>query len=428
MGQKIYVCTGAVLKCTYGTSTSKLSATYKSVTLCGEDQANIADHISLVNIKPFGRCKTVAYPATGAATAANHGKLTPMPCVPGTTTNWSAEDKNSVLCGQPALLDSASLKCIWGGKITIKDPGQQLEKTGAEEIKIVTREATISCYYWENENGEQCDMDSNDNIDNHTLCLVTNLSEGDQLIVDIGGKGYNTVVGSGGVAKVENVSAFEIDWDIPMRKTGNVSSSSSDSVSKKKAAKANPVDTGTVNTTKIDKKKDTEWGDPLANPTIRGNSANNLYGYVRRDSRGRKRCHQGFDYYAAEGTSVMSVGDGIVERVEKGNPNYGNNLTIRHQYNGKYIYSFYAHLKDFSSGIHKGKAVKKGEVIAHSGTTGNAKGMTGADQHLHFEMRTRVSHELGLGGKDDPNNIVATKFKSANPNADNQSNVKVVKG
>lgn len=122
-----YVCTGATLKCTMGTSCPKLKATPKNVSLTGKDQANIADYVSIKNVPSFGRCRSLGYPPTASATAANHGKLTPMPCVPGTCPKWKAIDKDSLICGEPALLKPATLKCMYGGTISIVDPGQTLE-------------------------------------------------------------------------------------------------------------------------------------------------------------------------------------------------------------------------------------------------------------------------------------------------------------
>ena len=128
-----YVCTGAILKCSEGTNLSTLNATSKNVTLTGKDQANITDSVTIKNIQSFGLCKTTQYPATGMATAANHGIRTPMPCVPGTALlsgadpKWSAEDPDSLVCGEPALLKQAVLKCRWGGEIKIVNPGQNLE-------------------------------------------------------------------------------------------------------------------------------------------------------------------------------------------------------------------------------------------------------------------------------------------------------------
>lgn len=122
-----YICTGATLRCTMGTSCPKLKATPKNVSLTGKDQANIADYVSIKNIPSFGRCRSLGYPPTASATAANHGKLTPMPCVPGTCPKWQAIDKDSLICGEPALLEPATLRCMYGGTISIVNPGQSLE-------------------------------------------------------------------------------------------------------------------------------------------------------------------------------------------------------------------------------------------------------------------------------------------------------------
>lgn len=122
-----YVCSGAMLKCTMGTSCPHLKATPKNVTLIGHDQANVADYVSMKNIPSFGRCRSLGYPPTASATAANHGTLTPMPCVPGTCPKWTAVDKNSLVCGEPALLKAATLKCMYGGTISIVNSGQNKE-------------------------------------------------------------------------------------------------------------------------------------------------------------------------------------------------------------------------------------------------------------------------------------------------------------
>lgn len=86
--------------------------------------ANISDHVSMYNIAPFGKCHTVAYPPTGSATAANHGHLTPMPCVPGTVSEWINGKSDYIVKGKPALLKSSYCRCKWGGVITITDDGQ----------------------------------------------------------------------------------------------------------------------------------------------------------------------------------------------------------------------------------------------------------------------------------------------------------------
>lgn len=442
-GKKTYVCTGAVLKCSMGTSNGSLSATPKAVSLCSREQANIADHVSMLNVKPFGLCRSRRFPATAAATSAHHGHLTPMPCVPGTATKWSAADSNSIVCGQPALLSTATLRCVYGGTITIVNPGQGLETTGADGVEIVTREIVVNDYFWADRYGNECDTSSTDAMDSPALCLQTSLSAGSQLVVNIGKRSYVSVVGKGGVARVENVDVDEVDLDLPSTrrkqapprelpaindnpKNGTTRSAPEKKPDKSKPKttpeaparkppkskpeKAAPVKTGEQNVATVPVARSAGWGDPIANPSIRRNSPSHLYGKVRRDSRGNPRNHQGFDYYAPTGTPVMSVGDGVVHTIQSGHSSYGLNVTIRHKRDKGEVYSFYAHLSRLADGLTKGKVVHKGDVIAFSGTTGNAKGMTGPDQHLHFECRTSPGHQLGLGGKENPNNIVATKF------------------
>lgn len=376
----------------------------------------------MVNVKPFGRCRSLGYPPTAAATSAHHGHLTPMPCVPGTTSNWSTVDADSILVGKPALLDTAKLRCIYGGQITIINPGQSLETTGAEQVTIVSRDIVVDDYFWTDENGEECDTSSTNAMSSPTLCLQTSLSEGSQLVVNLGRRSYSTVVGKKGVAKVENVDVTEVSLDLPSshKKSSTTSKSKQEPVSKtvpskkEKPATAKPLATTEVNTTTIPSVSDNGWGDPVANPKIRRNSPSNLYGKVRRDANGNPRNHQGFDYYAPIGTPIMSVGDGVIHTVQTGHSSYGLNITIRHNRGKGYVYSFYAHLNGVAGGIKSGKVVRRGEVIGYAGTSGNAKGFTGEDQHLHFECRTSPGHQLGLGGKENPNNIVATKFTASN--------------
>lgn len=145
-----YVTSKATLKCSFGDKTSKLTVyPDRTVELTTKPTANISDHISMYNIAPFGKCHTTCYPPTGSATAANHGHLTPMPCVPGTDTDWINGKDDYIIKGNPALLKSSYCRCKWGGVITITDDGQidtgsaDLSKENAkseEEMKAETEE------------------------------------------------------------------------------------------------------------------------------------------------------------------------------------------------------------------------------------------------------------------------------------------------
>jgi len=130
-----YVCSKAKIKCSCGDRISTLTVyPDRTIWLTGEPQANISDHISMRNIAPFGKCHTTVYPATGAATAAAHGKLTPMPCVPNTPFPWMGGKNDVLLKGQPALLKSSSCRCVYGGTITFTYDGQ-VDGTGKDVDK-----------------------------------------------------------------------------------------------------------------------------------------------------------------------------------------------------------------------------------------------------------------------------------------------------
>lgn len=143
-----YVTSKATMKCSCGDRQAKLTVyPDRTVFLTEKPMANISDHISLYNIAPFGRCHTTRYPATGAATAANHGRLTPMPCIPGTVTEWINGKNDYIIKGKPALLKSSYCRCKWGGVITITDDGQvdtgeadlsREQVTTEEEMKAAT--------------------------------------------------------------------------------------------------------------------------------------------------------------------------------------------------------------------------------------------------------------------------------------------------
>lgn len=125
-----YVCSTATMKCTMGTSQAKLTVLpTRTVFLTGKPMANISDHLTMVNLAPFGRCRSMGFPATASATAANYGTLTPMPCMHNTPFPWMNGKNDYLIKGQPALLKSSVCQCMWGGTISITDDGQHGEGT-----------------------------------------------------------------------------------------------------------------------------------------------------------------------------------------------------------------------------------------------------------------------------------------------------------
>lgn len=117
----------AQMACTMGTTPSRLIPDPKPETTEFRTMANIMDHKSLVNIPPFGMCTTVANPVVASATSAALGVLTPMPCIPATTSPWINGSPDVKLSFFPALRDDSYCMCTYGGKISITIPAQTSE-------------------------------------------------------------------------------------------------------------------------------------------------------------------------------------------------------------------------------------------------------------------------------------------------------------
>jgi hypothetical protein len=121
----LQVCMGAMMQCSFGVAPSSLVVlpTNRVMTNMVPD-ANIMDHIPMVNIMPFGMCTSIANPTVAAATAAALGVLTPMPCIPATPAPWVAGAPTVLLGNFPSLDNVSQLMCIWGGVITFTDAGE----------------------------------------------------------------------------------------------------------------------------------------------------------------------------------------------------------------------------------------------------------------------------------------------------------------
>lgn len=134
-----YVCSGATMRCSMGTSPAKLTVLpSRAVFLTGQPMANISDHVPNTNLDPFGCCCSLGFPATAAATAANNGILTPMPCKHNTPDHWENGKDDYFIKGEPALLRSSICQCKWGGTISIVDDGQHGEGTQWVEKHLET--------------------------------------------------------------------------------------------------------------------------------------------------------------------------------------------------------------------------------------------------------------------------------------------------
>lgn len=93
------------------------------------------------------------------------------------------------------------------------------------------------------------------------------------------------------------------------------------------------------------------------------------------------RMHEGIDFAHTEGGEIMAADDGMVS-FSGYNGGYGNFIKLNH---GEGVQTCYAHCSSLL--VNEGQKVKRGEVIALVGSTGNSTG-----PHLHFEVIVNDSH------------------------------------
>ena len=119
------VCNTALLQCSMGLAPSTFVVLpINRVLTSNQPAANIMDHKPMVNIMPFGMCTSLANPTVAAATAAAMGVLTPMPCIPATSTPWVPGSPTVLIDGAPALNNTSKCMCNWAGVINVVQPGQ----------------------------------------------------------------------------------------------------------------------------------------------------------------------------------------------------------------------------------------------------------------------------------------------------------------
>ena len=87
--------------------------------------------------------------------------------------------------------------------------------------------------------------------------------------------------------------------------------------------------------------------------------------------------HKGIDLVYYRGADIRATADGKVIEAVKGNSDFGNYITIRHEYG---FYTKYAHLDSIK--VKEGDLVKQGQYIGDLGNTGLSTG-----PHLHYEIR-----------------------------------------
>jgi murein DD-endopeptidase MepM/ murein hydrolase activator NlpD len=105
--------------------------------------------------------------------------------------------------------------------------------------------------------------------------------------------------------------------------------------------------------------------------------------------------HHGDDLFAARGTPVVAVANGVVFSV--GWQHLGGKRLWLIDGDGNEYY--YAHLERYSALARDGREVRAGQVLGYVGTTGDAEG---TPPHLHFELHPATLLRLGYDGAVDP--------------------------
>jgi murein DD-endopeptidase MepM/ murein hydrolase activator NlpD len=98
------------------------------------------------------------------------------------------------------------------------------------------------------------------------------------------------------------------------------------------------------------------------------------------DARSGGRVHNAIDIMAPAGTPVLAAADGTIHRLRTGG--LGGITIYQIGDDGRTMY-YYAHLQRYAAGIRDGTPVRRGQVIAYVGDTGNAGP---GNYHLHFSV------------------------------------------
>lgn len=120
-----FVSNTALLQCSFGMSPSPLMILPNNQIMGSSGPlASIMDFKPFANILPFGMCSSASNPMVAAATAANLGIPTSVPCIPVTVAPWIVGSPTVQTKTSSALNNTSQCMCIWGGVIMPITPGQ----------------------------------------------------------------------------------------------------------------------------------------------------------------------------------------------------------------------------------------------------------------------------------------------------------------
>jgi murein DD-endopeptidase MepM/ murein hydrolase activator NlpD len=125
---------------------------------------------------------------------------------------------------------------------------------------------------------------------------------------------------------------------------------------------------------------------------VAGVTANQLHDSFY-DARSDDRTHGAIDIMAARDAPVLAAVDGKVMKLHQSDR--GGIMLYESDQSGIYVY-YYAHLSHYAEGVFEGKEVKRGDVIAYVGDTGNA---SAGNFHLHFGISKMSAPGKWSGGE-----------------------------
>ncbi|HEU5219827.1 MAG TPA: DUF4280 domain-containing protein [Gemmatimonadales bacterium] len=124
------VVSGAMLRCTMGSSTSTLAVAPGGATAGGLPIATVSSNVATTNIRPFGQCASPTNPSAGRQLT-RLGVTPVLPaCVPVITSPWMPGSATVRTAGLPVVDHTCQCQCQWGGAISVVSPGQQSTSVG----------------------------------------------------------------------------------------------------------------------------------------------------------------------------------------------------------------------------------------------------------------------------------------------------------
>ncbi|MCG8615971.1 MAG: M23 family metallopeptidase, partial [Desulfobacterales bacterium] len=192
-----------------------------------------------------------------------------------------------------------------------------------------------------------------------------------RLIADIQKRGdSSSLIGIGGLP--EN----ELDTELPLEtRHSNLIREMHQQLNQAQAAASGKTLDFEDLISKLEKKKNLLASTPSIKP-LEGGWITSRFGYRKSPFTGKRSFHSGLDISNRPGTDIIATANGKVTYAAR-KMYFGNLVIIDHGY-GKV--TKYAHCKDIL--VKRGQKVKRGEVIATVGNTGQSTG-----PHLHYEVR-----------------------------------------